>query len=78
MGHVEDSMFFRCFRAPLLVSSFSNAPQSWRDDKAQKGRSEKIEVNGIGRGLTKDEATKLQRWKRTYKDTIAVDAMQTD
>ena len=49
-------MFFRCFRAPLLVSSFSNAPQSWRDDKAQKGRSEKIEVNGISHGLTKDDA----------------------
>ena len=51
-------MFFRCFRAPLLVSSFSNAPQSWRDAKAQKGRSEKIEVNGISHGLTKDEATR--------------------
>ena len=54
-------MFFRCFRAPLLVSSFSNAPQSWRDDKAQKGRSEKIEVNGIshGHGFTKDDAETL-------------------
>ena len=85
------------------MSSFSNAPQSWRDAKAQKGRSEKIEVNGISHGLTKDdaetlllhcsrlpahamivnpdkddEATKLQRWKRTYKDTIGVDAMQND
>ena len=91
--------------ARVLVSSFSNAPQSWRDDTAQKGWSEKIELNGIshGHGLTKDdaetlllhcsrlpahamivnpdkddEATKLQRWKRTYKDTIAVDAMQND
>ena len=38
------------------MSSFSNAPQSWRDAKAQKGRSEKIEVNGISHGLTKDDA----------------------
>ena len=38
------------------MSSFSNAPQSWRDDKAQKGRGEKIEVNGIGHCLTKDDA----------------------
>ena len=89
--------------ARVLVSSFSNAPQSWRDDTAQKVWSEKIDLNGIGHGFTKDdaetlllhcsrlpahamivnpdkddEATKLQRWKWTYKDTIAVDAMQND
>ena len=44
--------------ARVLVSSFSNAPQSWRDDTAQKGWSEKIDLNGIGHGLTKDEATR--------------------
>ena len=38
------------------MSSFSNAAQSWRDNKAQKGRSEKIELNGMSHGLTKDDA----------------------
>lgn len=47
--------------ARVLVSSFSNAAQSWRDDKAQKGWSEKIELNGMshGHGLTKDDAETL-------------------
>ena len=85
----------------VLVSSYSNAPQSWHDYNAKKGKIEKIELNGISHGLTKDdaetlllhcsrlpahfmivntnkddEATKL--WKRTYIDTISVDAMIVD
>jgi hypothetical protein len=46
------------------------------EGKEREDRSERNQPwSHQGRG---DEATKLQRWKRTYKDTIAVDAMQND
>ena len=46
------------------------------EGKEREDRSERYQPwSHQGRG---DEVTKLQRWKRTYKDTIAVDAMQND